>query len=153
MKLLSSFPVTAYAVILMGIVAFCVASQSVGLLLVAGVLAALSWYLTEGPRSRSLPVWTSNVLVVAVALNVLVDFFYHRNDVPGVLGRLIIWLVLIKLYHRKGPRDYAQLLSLSLLLVLLGCVQSADLLFAAFLLVYAAVCLYAMHLFQIHASY
>ncbi len=153
MKLLSSFPVTAYAVILMGIVAFCVASQSVGLLLVAGVLAALSWYLTEGPRSRSLPLWTSNVLVVAVALNVLVDFFYHRNDLPGVLGRLIIWLVLIKLYRRKGPRDYAQLLSLSLLLVLLGCVKSADLLFAAVLLVYAAVGLYALLGFQLYASY
>ncbi|MHC4414209.1 MAG: transglutaminase TgpA family protein [Planctomycetota bacterium] len=153
MRLLRSFPVLASALVLLGIVSLCLAQKSLALLLVAGVLAAMSWYVTEGPRGRSLPKWTSNVLIIAVSLAVLVDFSQHRDDVMGVLGRFIVWLTLIKLYQRKAPRDYAQLLSLSLLLVLLGCAQSTDLLFAAALLLYAILGVYVLLLFQLHASY
>ena len=44
---------------------FCVAWRSVGLLLIAGALAAMSWYVTEGPRARHLPKWVSNILIIA----------------------------------------------------------------------------------------
>ena len=71
MRLLRSFPVLAFAVVLLGIVGVSVATRSLRLLLVGGVLAALSWYVTEGPRGRSLPNWTANILIVAVCLNVI----------------------------------------------------------------------------------
>ena len=58
MRLLRSFPFLAFLLVLMSIVGLCVSTGSAGLLLVAGVLSALSWYVTEGPRSRSLPNWT-----------------------------------------------------------------------------------------------
>ncbi|MCH8211483.1 MAG: hypothetical protein IIB99_08920, partial [Planctomycetes bacterium] len=101
MKLLRGFPAMALSVVLLSIVGFFVSQESVGLLLVCGALAAMSWYITEGPRGRSLPRWTSNVLVLAVTINVFVDFFQHREDVLGVLGRFVVWLTLIKLYERK----------------------------------------------------
>ncbi|MCZ6494486.1 MAG: transglutaminaseTgpA domain-containing protein [Planctomycetota bacterium] len=153
MRLLRSFPAAALAAVLLSIVGLAIAQGSVGLLLVGGVLAAMSWYVTEGPRGRSLPKWTSNVLIIAVSLNGFVDLSGHRDDVIGVLGRFIVWLTLIKLYERKGPREYAQLLSLSLLLILLGCLQSRGLLLASVLVVYAALGLYVLLLFQFYASY
>ncbi len=153
MRLLRTFPMAAFAVVLLSIVGFSIAQRSGGLLLVWAVLAAMSWYLTEGPRGRALPRWTSNVLIIAVALNAIVDLAGHRDDVVGVLGRFLVWLTLIKLYERKGPRDHAQLLSLSLFLMLLACLRSADLLLAAVLLLYALLGLYVLLLFQLYASY
>ena len=59
MKLLRSFPMLAFSLVLVSIVGLCIAQGSVALLLVAGALAALSWYVTEGPRGRVLPRWVS----------------------------------------------------------------------------------------------
>ena len=153
MTLLRGFPAMALSVVLLSIVGFFVSQESVGLLLVCGALAAMSWYITEGPRGRSLPRWTSNVLVLAVTINLFVDFFQHREDVLGVLGRFVVWLTLIKLYERKASRDYAQLLSLSMLLMLIGAIRPGSLVFAAVLFVYAALGLYVLLLFQLYAAY
>lgn len=153
MRLLRGFPALALAVVFLSIMGFFVSQESAGLLLVCGALAAMSWYITEGPRGRSLPRWTSNVLVLAVTINVFVDFFQHNDDILSVLGRFVVWLTLIKLYERKVTRDYAQLLSLSLLLMLIGAVRPGGLVFAAVLLAYALLGLYVLLLFQLYASY
>ena len=71
MRLLKGFPILALAVVLLGIVGFSVAQQSVGLLMVWSALVVISWYITEGPRGKSLPRWTSNVLVLAVTIKVM----------------------------------------------------------------------------------
>ena len=129
MKLLRSYPLMAFALVMLGIVGQCIAQSSLGLLTVAGSLAAMSWFVTEGPRGRALPRWVSNILTIGVGLNVIVDFVQHMPDYPGVLGRFTIGLTLIKLYERKTARDHAQLLALSLLLMLTGCLMSSSLLF------------------------
>lgn len=153
MRLVRRFPALAFALVLLSIVGFCVAQQSAQMLLFAGALAAMSWYVTEGPRGRALPKWTSNVLYIAVCLNVFVDIIQNLHDPMGVLGRFAVWLTLIKLYERKTPRDYAQILALSLLMMLTGCMKSADLLFALVLLVYSVLGLYVLLLFQLYTSY
>jgi len=81
MKLLRTFPILANAVVLLSIVGVSVATRSIGLLLVGGVLAALSWYVTEGPRGRSLPNWTANILIIAASLNVVVELIQATDDI------------------------------------------------------------------------
>ncbi len=153
MRLLRSFPILAHALVLLSIVGVSVATQSAGLLLVGGVLAALSWYVTEGHRARSLPNWTANILIIAATLNVLVELVQNIDNILGALGRFVVVLTLIKLYQQKSPRDYAQLLGLSLLLMLVGCIQSNNLLFAATLLLYAVLGLYVLLVFQLYAAH
>ena len=153
MNLLRSFPMMAFALVLLSMAGFCVAWRSVDLLLVCGALAAMSWYITEGPRGRHLPRWVSNILILAASLNVFADLMQHRHDMLGVLGRFAIWLILIKLYERKTARDYAQLLTLSLLLMVISSLESASLLFGVILLGYAALGLYVLLLFQLHAGF
>ena len=121
--------------------------------MIAGVLAAVSWYITEGPRSRALPKWAANILVMAACLHVFFDLMTNRHDVVGVLARFTVWLTLIKLYEHKSARDYATLLALSLLLMLIGALASADLLFGVILLAYGGLGLYALLLFQLHRGY
>ena len=153
MRLLKGFPILALAVVLLGIVGFSVAQQSVGLLMVWSALVVISWYITEGPRGKSLPRWTSNVLVLAVTINVLVDFFQLQSDVLGVLGRFVVWLIVIKLYERKAPRDYGQLLAMSLVLMLIGSIRPDSLVFAIVLFFYAGLGIYVLLLFQLFASH
>jgi len=153
MRLLRTFPILANALVLLAIVGVSVATRSIGLLLVGGVLAALSWYVTEGPRGRSLPNWTANILIIAASLNVVVELIGATNDILSVLGRFVVFLTLIKLYQHKSPRDYAQLLGLSLLLMLVGCIQSNTLLFAVTVLLYAVMGLYVLLVFQLYAAH
>lgn len=153
MRLLRSFHALAFLLVLLSITGLAAAQQSVGLLLVAGTLAVLSWYVTEGPRGRTLPRWVSNLLVLAVALNVIVDYSGNRDDLMGVLGRFAVWLTLIKLYERRTARDHAHLLLLSLVLMLTGCLRSTDLIFGMILLAYLVLGLYVLLLYQLQASF
>lgn len=153
MSLLRSFPALAFALVLLSIAGLCAAQRSVGLLLVAGTLAAISWSVTEGPRGRTLPRWVSNILVIGVCLNVFRDLLQNPADVIGVLGRFTLLLTLVKLYERRTARDYAQLLMLSLVLMITGCMQSSDLVFGLVLLLYVVLGLYVLLLYQLHVAY
>ncbi len=153
MRLLRGFPILALAVVLLGIVGFSVAQQSAGLLMVWSALVVISWYITEGPRGKSLPRWTSNVLVLAVTINLLVEFFQQQSEVLGVLGRFVVWLIVIKLYERKAARDYGQLLAMSLVLMLIGSIRPDSLIFAIVLTFYAGLGIYVLLLFQLFAAH
>lgn len=153
MKLLRSFPLLAFVLVLLSIVGVCIALESVQLLLVAGTLAAMSWFITEGPRGRTLPRWVSNLLAIGVTVFFFYDFFQHRDEPMSVLGRFAVLLTLIKLYERKAPRDHAQLLSLSLLLMITGCLQTTTMTFGMLLIAYCVLGLYVLLLYQLHAAF
>jgi transglutaminase-like putative cysteine protease len=152
-KLLRTFPIVAFTLVLLGIVTFCVARQSVTLLLVAGVAAAASWYVTEGPRGWSLPRWASNLAILGASVNVFFELLSGGDTVVGVLGRYAVWLTLIRLYERRTHREYANLMWMSLVLVVAGALESSDLLFGVALAAYAALGLYVLVLHQLYARY
>ena len=153
MKLLQRFPFMVFVLVLLSIVALCVAQQSVGLLLVAGVLAAVSWYFTEGPRGRSLPSWVARLLMLTAAMFLSLELLQPRPDVPSALGQFALWMILIKLYEKRTARDYGQLLALSLLLVLIGCLQSTDFFFGLVLAAYVILGIYVLLLHQMHTAH
>src|SRR5206468_3689683 len=78
----------------------------------------------------------------------------HRLDPLNVLGRFAVWLTLIKLYERRSARDHAQLMLLSLLLIITGCLQApGDFLMGMALLLYSAIGLDVLLLYQLHAAF
>jgi hypothetical protein len=152
MRLLRSFPIIVITMVMLSIVGLCIAQQTVPLLLFAATLAAVSWYVTEGPRGRTLPRWASNLLALAVVVGAAADLLLPPNDVLEVLGRFTVALTLIKLYERRTARDHAHLMGLSLLLILMSCIRTRELLFGAVLVVYAGLGLYALLLLQLYAA-
>ena len=152
MKQLRRFRIAAFTLVLLSIVGFCTADRSAGLLLAAGAIAALSWYVTEGPRGRTLPRWTSNVLVFAVLVNAVVDLLTNLHDPMSVLGRFQIWLLLVKLYERKTARDYSILLTLSVVLMITACTKGQDLLFGLVLILYAILGFHVLLSYQLYAG-
>lgn len=154
MSLLTGFPRLCFAMVLLAITGFCVAEAAWELLVVAVAAAGLSWSITEGPRGRTLPPWAVNALVLVAAGVTVVDLVRHGHEIASVLGRFCLWLILIKLYDRRSARDHGQLMSLSLLLVLVGCAhQPPPLAFGAVLLVYAVTGLYTLLLYQLYAAH
>ncbi|MFK7960796.1 MAG: DUF3488 and DUF4129 domain-containing transglutaminase family protein [Phycisphaerales bacterium] len=154
MNELRRFPFACFCLTLISIAGFCFVFGRIELLAIAGLLALISWYVTEGPRGRTIPRWVSNVLVVVFLVNMFFDARSNVGDLPQVLGRFTVWLLLVKLYERRTARDHGQLLGLSLLLMLIGCAEMPPPLgFGILLLVYAGVGTYCLLLFQLYAAH
>ncbi|MDZ4756242.1 MAG: DUF3488 and transglutaminase-like domain-containing protein [Phycisphaerae bacterium] len=154
MKLVERFRLFALFLVLLAMVAFCVSQRSVALLLVTVPLAMLSWYITEGPRGRVLPRWFQNGLLAA--LLVWAAFAWSAlpqvADTMGLLGKFVQWLLLVKLYGRKTPRDYAQIIALSAVLVMAGTLQTVEFSFAVIVFAYTGLALWTVLLYQLWAS-
>ncbi len=120
------------------IAAFCVSQRSIGMFLLAGGLAALSWYVTQGPRGRTLPRWAATALTILILAESGWTWILNPDpsEAMSILGRFAMWLSVLKLYESRSARDDAQLLALSAVLVVAGALHTVDLLFAVLLLVY-----------------
>ena len=120
------------------IAAFCVSQRSIGMFLLAGGLAALSWYVTQGPRGRTLPRWAATALTILILAESGWTWILNPDpsEAMSILGRFAMWLSVLKLYESRSARDDVQLLALSAVLVVAGALHTVDLLFAVLLLVY-----------------
>lgn len=141
----------SFATALVAIVAFGVAQQDVALLLGASIPAAASWILTEGPARRGVPKWITTPLVLAVLAWTLLQGPLQGDPLAlaRLVGSFVLWTSVIKLYERKSTRDRRQLLGLSLVLMLAGCLLSVDLLFAVLLVIYAVLVIASLMLYRL----
>ena len=141
-----------YAQVLLGIVAFCIAGRNPTLLLLAGTIAALSWYFTEGPGGKPLP----RAMVTAMALIavswMVIQVFIVKAYVVAAVGQFVMWLQVILLYAPKNHRDYAQLLILSAMLVIGATVLSVSMIIGAVLVVYSLLSMVTALAFQLNTS-
>lgn len=145
------FPMAAFSTMLVAIVAFGVARQDLTLLLAAALPAAASWIVTEGPRRRGLPRWLSTILVLAnLAWTVSqAPMRLEPVSLAGTVGTFVLWTSVIKLYERKTTRDRRQLLGLSLVLMLSGCLATVHLIFAVLLVVYMVLIVTSLMLYRL----
>ena len=142
----------AYAQVLLGLVASCMAERNPGLLLVAGAVGALSWYVTEGPGGRTLPRWAVNVGALGAVGLLAVELLSGRSPLLVAMAHFTMVLQLLMLYAPKGNREYAQLLVLSMLQMLGASVLSITMIYGLFLVAYCVVALLTLLYFQFTAS-
>ena len=154
MNHLRRLPRLCFALAILSIAGFCLVTGATELLVVAGVLAVISWFITEGPRGRTVPRWVSNVLVLGLLVNMLLEAQAAPGELPQVLGRFTVFLTIVKLYERRTARDHAQLMGLSLLLMLIGAARMPPpLFFGLLLLAYLSLGLYCVLLYQLYAAH
>ena len=131
MTLLRQYRIASSLLILLSIVAFSIAELDFAMLIAGVVLAVVSWYVTEGPRGRTLPAWATNTLTVGLVAYCAGDFVL-RGDLEsamGSLGRFLLWLLVIKLYARRTETEDRQRFTLATMIMLTGCLESVELLF------------------------
>ena len=150
MKLLRSYSALRFALVLTAILAQCVALGNFSLLVIAGILSALSWYVTEGPRGKSIPPWVSRLLVFIALLYALLEAVGPVELLPLVLGQFVVWLTVIKLYGKRTVENEAQLLLLGFLLMTIGSLYATDFLFGAMLVLWSGFAAWVLLLYQLH---
>ncbi|MEM6459676.1 MAG: transglutaminaseTgpA domain-containing protein [Planctomycetota bacterium] len=152
MNILQLFHRLVYAQVLLGITASCMAERNPGLLLAAGAVGAMSWYVTEGPRSRTIPRWAVNAGALGAVAVLAFELTTRRADVVAAMGHFTMALQLLMLYARKSDREYAQLLVLSLLQMIGASVLSVSMIYGVFLAAYCVLALATALLFHLSAS-
>jgi transglutaminase-like putative cysteine protease len=148
-NLIYRFRWLVYAQVLLGIVAFCMAERNTALLLVAGALGALSWYVVEGPTGRPLPQWTIMCGALASVGWLLVELSRNRGDIVQAMGHFTMWLQVLLLYGKKSNREYGMILVMSLLQMIAASVLSVSLLYGVLLAAYCVLALFTILLFQL----
>ncbi|MBI1335950.1 MAG: DUF3488 domain-containing protein [Phycisphaera sp.] len=151
MNLIFLFRRLVFAQVLMGIVSFCMAERNPGMLLVAGALAAMSWYLTEGPTGRPLPKWIVNLGALGAVGWLVFDLFHYQGELILAMGHFTMWLQVVLLYSRKSNREYAQVMVLSLLLMIGAAVMpgGVTMIFGLLLVAYCVLTLFALLVFHL----
>lgn len=141
-----------YIVVLLSITAFLTADETpLGLALALPVLA-IGWLTSRAPRltPRTLPRPMINLLVFVAIVNAAVRTSVFRTDanVVSPLGQFLILLELIKLFDRRTARDEAQLLALSVFVMIAAVLTSNTFLVGVQLLLFTPLCIGAAMLWQ-----
>ena len=143
------FRTSLYLVVIVGLTGFAVASESGGLWLLAVALVLANAWVSARGQFRPLP--RSVYTVVAVA-----GFMYAGNQVwtrAGspilAVGQYLVLLQVVKVWEQKANRDYAQLLILSLLLMVAAAISTGSLVFGLLFLGYLLLSLYCCLLFHL----
>jgi transglutaminase-like putative cysteine protease len=143
------FRPSLYLLLILGMTGFAIASESAGLWVLAVAAILLNAWLVKHKLFRPLPRLLANVITIGALLYV---FFIVRDAVATpilVVGQFLVLLQIVKLYEQRANRDYAQLIVLSLLLIVAASISTAKLSFGALLVVYLFLALYVCLLFHL----
>ncbi len=140
------------SLVLLGILAYSVAEEDLSYFLAALPIVSAAALLTAGPMGLILPRWLINLLLLTATATMTLSWFRDPGDIISVLSRYVIWLQLIKMFEQKAPRDHAQVIILSAMLVLGACLTSVRPDLGGALALYAPALLATLMLFQIVAG-
>ncbi|MBB6430473.1 transglutaminase TgpA family protein [Algisphaera agarilytica] len=141
-----------FAQVLLGIVASCMAERNPGLLLITGAIGAMSWYITEGPRGKTIPRWLVNAGALVAVGWLVVELMTQRSYVVAAMGHFTMALQLLMLYAHKNDREYSQLLVLSLLQMIGASVLSVSMIYGIFLAIYCTLALATVLMFHLTST-
>jgi hypothetical protein len=142
------FKPALYVLIILGVSGFALAWESTGLWVLAVGAICLNAWLLKTNRFRPMPRLVANATTL---LGVLVLFSMLRRgaDKMQIIGEFLVLLQIIKLYEQRANRDYAQLLILSLLLMVSSSISTASVFFGIMLIIYLFLSLYCCLLFHL----
>ncbi len=142
------FRPTLYVLIAMGFTGFAIAiGAPLMWLLGMGFLIFNAW-LIKHDRFKPLPRWVANGLTLIAAGYTAFEILRDPRPIFPI-GNFLLMLQLIKIYEHRGNRDYAQLLVLSLLLMVAAAISTASLMFGVIFIIYLLLSPYACLLFHL----
>lgn len=146
---ISQFKPALYALLLIGFAGFSLATQTPGIWVLSTGMVLLNIWMIRTNRFSPMPRWMANLVTMGAVLYIVGEI-RANTAVPIVLiGQFLVLLQLVKLYEQRANRDYAQLLVLSLLLVVAAAINTASLIFGALLIFYLFLSLYCCLLFHL----
>jgi hypothetical protein len=146
---IKQFRAGLYVVVLLGITGFCMAAESPGLWVFAVALILTNAYLIKQKMFRPLPRLVANAMTVLAFVFAWLQVRAGGNSPILTIGQFLVFLQVVKLWEQRANRDYAQLLVLSLLLMVSAAISTASLLFGVLFICYLLLSLYCCLLFHL----
>jgi protein-glutamine gamma-glutamyltransferase len=144
------FRPTLFVLLLLGISGFALAAQSPGVWVLATGAILLNLWLVQAGRFFPLPRWLANIITfIAMLYGARELLISGRSGAVLAIGEFLIFLQVVKLYEHRSNRDSAQLLVLSLLLMVAAAISTASLAYGLLLIVYLFLSLYCCLLFHL----
>lgn len=128
----------AFAAVILSLSAFAAADRDPVLLIVAVPAACLAWFVTAGSPPRAMPRYVINLLLFIVVSWGSLTLFRGGLNV-SLFSQFVAALMVIKLLDRRTCRDAAQILTLSVFLVVGAVLTSNSIWLGLMLLVYLPV--------------
>ncbi|MCC7145375.1 MAG: transglutaminase domain-containing protein [Phycisphaeraceae bacterium] len=152
MDVILHFRRLVYAQVMLGVIAFCIAERNPGLLITAGAVVALSWYLIEGPDARPMPRFWLNLGALAAVAWLFVELRILALNPNVAIGHFMMALQLLLLYGRKTHRDDGLVLLLSLLEMIAASLLSLSLLYGLFLAAFSLLAVWTLIYFNFSST-
>lgn len=146
---IKQFRPTLNALLLLGYLGYAVAAQTPALWLIATAMTLLNVWLISRGRFRPLPRLAANVITLLFACYLVLRVKQIQGPPILAIGEFLVFLQLVKLFEQRGNRDLAQLLVLSLLLMVAAAISTGSLLFGLMFVVYLFMSLYCCLLFHL----
>ncbi|HEY1683826.1 MAG TPA: DUF3488 and transglutaminase-like domain-containing protein [Tepidisphaeraceae bacterium] len=144
------FRPTLFVLLLLGISGFALAAQLPGVWVLAVGTILLNWWLVQKGWFAPIPRWAANVVTFLAMLYAARELLiYGRPGAVLAIGEFLIFLQVVKVYEHRSNRDSAQLLVLSLLLMVAAAISTASLLYGVLLIIYLFLSLYCCLLFHL----
>lgn len=156
-----------YITVLLSITSYTIADNRPELLALALPVALAAWMLNRTERTPTAPRWAINLLVLVATAWTALEWLRvvraagprGRGDAPdgladtvGLFSVYLVLLLLIKLFDQRGVRDHAQLIALSVMLVIGSCLTSVTPALGLVLLLYLPLAMYTVMQYQLHAA-
>lgn len=152
MNALTRFRVLAYLLVFLGILGFTYADHNLPFFFIGMVGLILSWLIVEAPapHGRPLPRWCLNSGVLLASAYIFYELVIrHEESLLSTLGHFIIIILVCILFKAKKNRDYAQILTLCLLLMIIAAIFSSSLIFGVILILFFALGFYTILVFHL----
>ena len=147
---LKRFSLIAHLLVFLSVLGFAYAEFNPTTMILGTAGIALAWWLVEMPGTRPLPRWLINIGVISASLLLFWELVIAGHDnLLLALGHFMVAILVCKLFEKKGDRDYAQILTLTLLIMVAGSIFSSSLVFALILAAYLLLGLYGMLVFHL----
>jgi Ca2+/Na+ antiporter len=146
---IQQFKTTLYLVLFVGLSGFALAGQLPGVWAVATVCIALNAWLVAIGRFQPMSRLAANLFTFLAMLYIAREWLSNPPAPVIIIGEFLVFLQLVKLWEQRANRDYAQLLVLSLLLMVAAAMNTASLWFALLLVCYLFLSLYCCLLFHL----
>jgi transglutaminase-like putative cysteine protease len=146
------FKPTLYLVVMLGLTGFTVAAEEPLLWLLATGLVGINAWLVYRRTFTPMPRWVANVITLTSMAYVIQQVARMTGTPILLIGQFLVLLHIVKLFEQRANRDYAQLLVLSLLLMVAAAISTASLLFAIILIAYLFLALYCCLLYHLKSE-
>src|SRR5947209_7548884 len=129
------FKPALYVLLVLGISGFALAAQSPGVWALAMTAIVINAWMVKTKRFKPMPHFVATVLTLFALVVLAAPLRLDPSRAVLVIGEFLVALQLVKLYEIRANRDYAQLLVLSLLLMVAASINTASLLFGIMLII------------------